>query len=232
MNRLDRPAPERQKMILECTRNWQVGDREFEWPNNMISTRAIVYESGAIARKGSRDSCTYDADELKLCKKLAHGAYVGNKGLHFDIGSESVNPIWEFYVAADADAAPRKRITSAFIRSRFGETIFPGATVTVERLEETGVWWSEVIRSAGPMTGLELDEYLIEFRKMIDWFTNQPEFIATAFVRIGDRSLLADLSDEQLPAGTVMSPSVHPRLAVGLTRKGSLAGLFGYTVQT
>jgi hypothetical protein len=52
-----------------------------------------------------------------------------------------------------------------------------------------------------------------------------------AFVRIGDDDLC--LSDEDSwPKGTELTGSVLPRLALGLTCKGSLAGLFGYVVYT
>jgi hypothetical protein len=70
--------------------------------------------------------------------------------------------------------------------------------------------------------------------------------MACAFVRIGDREALwewensrfqqeiaepEDPKDDAL-AGTRLSPGVLPRLALGLTKKGSLVGLFGYTVET
>jgi hypothetical protein len=53
-------------------------------------------------------------------------------------------------------------------------------------------------------------------------------------VRIGDREALweAESMKDELPAGTEISGCVLPRLALGLTRQGSLAGLFGYSVQT
>ena len=66
---------------------------------------------------------------------------------------------------------------------------------------------------------------------MIQWFRARPEFVDTAFVRIGDGGI-ADVPEEQWPDGTEMTGCVFPRLALGLTRGGSLVGLFGYCVQT
>jgi hypothetical protein len=54
-----------------------------------------------------------------------------------------------------------------------------------------------------------------------------------AFIRIGDFDALHALESKRCyPKGTEMPGSVLPRLAVGLTRSGSLVGLFGYSVQT
>ncbi len=63
---------------------------------------------------------------------------------------------------------------------------------------------------------------------MIRWFLGRPEFIDTAYVRIGDNLEMAD-NVEDAPEvesfGVVM-----PRLAIGLTQNGSLAGLSGCIV--
>jgi hypothetical protein len=67
---------------------------------------------------------------------------------------------------------------------------------------------------------------------MINWFQSRSEFLATVFVRIGDPLALGDLPREEWPEGTETTGCVLPRLALGLTRGGSLVGLFGYSVQT
>jgi hypothetical protein len=89
---------------------------------------------------------------------------------------------------------------------------------------------------------------------MVRWFRDRPEFTDTAFVAIGDydhlkgllteRGLLygtgllsegalqALLSERGLPGGMRSMPSAYPRLFLGLTRGGSLAGLFGHVVLT
>jgi hypothetical protein len=51
------------------------------------------------------------------------------------------------------------------------------------------VWWSEVEHD-----GSESEkEYFLPWRGMIQWFRGQPEFVDSAFVRIGDREALSDL---------------------------------------
>jgi hypothetical protein len=54
----------------------------------------------------------------------------------------------------------------------------------------------------------------------------------SAFVRIGNNRELWNLPRERWPEGTELTGCVFPRLALGLTRHGSLAGLFGYSVKT
>ena len=63
---------------------------------------------------------------------------------------------------------------------------------------------------------------------MIAWFNNHSEFIDTAFIRIGNRNELFKLRLER----NILPSCVLPRLVLGLTRNGSLVGLFGYSVQT
>ena len=227
----DKPEQKRRKMLLKCMDNYDVGDRESDWPHNMISTHAVVLISGAIVRRGTTIARKIDSAELGLCRRLAKSACTQIPHLHFDIGSEESNPVWEFYVAAEIGKKAPKRITATFIRSRFGGTLFPPTTITVEPLKEKGVWWSEVVNCSGE-TGEELEKYLRPYRNIIEWFTNRQEFVSTAFVRIGDVKKLAYLSESEYPEGTKLEPCVLPRLALGLTVKGSLAGIFGYTVQT
>jgi hypothetical protein len=74
-------------------------------------------------------------------------------------------------------------------------------------------------------------KYLYPWRNLIHWFRTQPDFVDAAFVRIGDSELLAQLDDSDCPPGTKLPGCVLPRLALGLTKQGSLAGLFGYSVQ-
>jgi hypothetical protein len=53
------------------------------------------------------------------------------------------------------------------------------------------------------------------------------------FVCIGDREALWEAEDDpRTPPGTEITPCVLPRLALGLTRGGSLVELLGWSVQT
>jgi hypothetical protein len=116
------------------------------------------------------------------------------------------------------------QIDEALIRARFGGTLFPPVTITVEPFAENTVWWREVA-----FDGAESDPgYFTPWQAMSAWFKQQSAFTATAF----DWQNLHHLPNESWPQDTMMAGSVLPRLALGLTHKGSFAGLFGYVAQT
>ena len=224
---------DRLAVLSQCTENFDIGDPDAEWPNNILSRKLIVYGSGRIARLGQPVRHYVDPDELALCQQLA--AEVANvmAGVEVGMGSEAGDPFRPFYIAANADDGAPEAIDEALIRSMFAGTIFPPATITVEPLAEAGRWWQEVEEDACELEGEELQAYLRPWRAMIQWFAARPELKAQAFIRIGDFDALHALElKRRYPKGTEMPGCVLPRLAVGLTRSGSLVGLFGYSVQT
>ena len=215
-------------VLKECTENYDVGTEKAEWPNNIVSRKAVLYASGVIARKGTKVRHAVESGELALCKKLAAEAARLMAGVEVGMGSESSDAFRGFFIAANVDDPVPKAITEELIRDRFGGTIFPLATITVEPLKEAGKWWSEV-KFDGSESGAA---YFRPWRKMIQWFGKRPEFKRSAFIRIGDRQALWTIPREKYPPGTELTGCVLPRMAVGLTAAGSLAGLFGYCVQT
>jgi hypothetical protein len=222
------PDPDRLAVIRECMEHYDVGRLDAEWPNNIISRRAVVYGSGAIARLGAPVRHAVDPEELALCRRLAAEAAAVMSGADVGMGSESGDPFRGFFIASNVDEPPPVSINEQLIRSKFGDTIFPQATITVEPLSEAGVWWSEV-----EYDGSESEaNYFTPWRAMIRWFRGRREFVDSAFVRIGDTRALWALPREGWPEGTEITGCVLPRLALGLTRAGSLAGLFGFCVQT
>ncbi len=221
------PDPDRLAVIGECMAHYDVGDPEAEWPNNILSRRTVVYGSGAIARRDAPvRHASVDPDELALCRRLADEAAAVMDGIEVGMGSSSGDPFRAFFIAGTADEPAPAAIDAALIRARFGGTIFPPANVTVEPLDEEGLWWGEV-EEDGSESG---PDYVLPWREMIRWFRERPEFTDTAFVRIGDDAL-EDLGSDRYPEGTEMPGCVLPRLALGLTRGGSLAGLFGPCVR-
>ena len=163
--------PERLAVLAECMENYDVGEPGAEWPNNMISRRAVVYGSGLVAREGDVVSHSVDADELERCRRLSREAAALMDGVNVDMGSESADPFQAFFIAANVDETVSTTIDESLIRAKFGNTIFPLATITVEPLEEQGTWWSELV--ACGYEGEELEQYLAPWRTMIDWFRQQ-----------------------------------------------------------
>jgi hypothetical protein len=192
----------------------------------------VVYGSGRIARQGESVRHNVDREELALCRRLSSEAAELMAGVNVDMWSESSDPFRAFFLAANADDPVPEVIDEALIRVKFGGTIFPLATITVEPLAESGTWWEEVEANAGDSSGEEHEEYLRPWRALVQWFGARPELKDSAFIRIGERTALDELERGSYPEGTVIPGCVLPRLAVGLTRSGSLVGLFGYSVQT
>lgn len=224
-----KPDPARLAVIRECMENYDIGDANAEWPNNVISRHAIVYSDGTIARRDDAVSHAVDADELALCEKLSDEAAEIMNGVIIGMGSESADTFSGFFIAAPAGSLPPSEIDEPLIRSRFGGTLFPPVTITVDPFSEDAMWWKEDILFHGEE---EIKpETLIPWRSMNRWFNRQSAFADRAFVRIGDDELYRSDQDTW-PKGTEMTGSVLPRLALGLTHNGSLVGLFGYVVYT
>jgi hypothetical protein len=226
------PDPDLLEILRECTENYDVGDSEAEWLNNILSRKTIVYGSGRIARRGDPVRHNVDPGELALCKSLAGEAAELMAGVWVGMGSESADTFRAFYIAANADDPVLEAIDESLIRSGFGDTIFPPATISVEPLAETGQWWAEVEADAGALSGEEHETYLRPWRALIRWFGARPELKDSAFIRIGEYDALNELDRGSYPEGTKIPGCVLPRLALGRTRAGSLVGLFGYSVQT
>jgi hypothetical protein len=228
------PDTAKLQVLAECMDNYGIGDESAEWPNNIISRRAVVYGNGQIARRGEPVIFATDPDELALCEQLAQDAKSIAGEMEVGMGSESGDPFYAFFIAGDEATARPEAIDEALIRARFGGTIFPSATILVEPLRESGVWWNEVDRGDEGQAedGVDYQEELRPWRVLIAWFNGRAEFVDTAFVCIGDYNALMELGEDDLPPGTEMTASVLPRLMLGLTRGGNVCGLFGWVVQT
>jgi hypothetical protein len=221
---------EKLAILGPCIDNYGIGSPDAEWPNNIISQKTVVYQSGVIARNDSQIKHLVNSTELALCQQLAAEAENIMDGVEIGMGSNSSDQFHGFYIAANIEELVSSNINEKLIRSKFGGTIFPSATITVESLTQSGEWWAEV-----EYDGSESDpEYFKPWNTMIEWFNNHRDFIDSSFVRIGDRNALLALvlNKDKFPEGTEAIGCVLPRLALGLTSNGSLVGLFGYTVQT
>lgn len=226
------PDPVRFRVIRECTERYDVGSPDAEWPNNIISNRAVVYRSGKIARKGDLVVHAVDPEELKRCQRLAVDAEVLMERTSVGMGSESGDGFQAFYIAANVGDPIPEAIDSTLIRDRFGGTLFPLVSVTVEPLDESTAWFTNVVENLAGYDEPLREEMLEPWRMMIDWFRTAPELVTSSFVTIGNPQDFEGVTANEYPAGTVIPGSVFPRLVLGLTRAGSLVGLFGYCVKT
>jgi hypothetical protein len=179
-------SDERLAVLAPCMGAEGDADDEAEWPENLLSRRTRVYESGRIVRAGDDVRHAVDPDELALCRRLASEAEGIVRGVDVGMGSESSSRFQAFFVAADVGVVPPSRIDEALVRRAFGGAIFPPATLTVEPLEETGTWWSEVLQDGEGQP----DSYFAPRRALVAWFRRQEAFADAAFVRIGEYGAL------------------------------------------
>ncbi len=217
--------------LRECMEGYGAGsDPEADWPNNILSRKTVVYESGVIARQGDPIRHHVDPEEFERCRELARGAHRAAKQIEYGLDTEGEFSFHPFFITANiGDRVPR-RITAAFIRAKFGGTIFPPATITVEPLTEKAPWFVNMVKSyEGDEEAGEED--LKHWRALMRWFRGRTEFKDRAFVQIGDYKD-SRLDESAFPPGTDMVGGVFPVLALGLTTNGSLAGVCGHVVQT
>jgi hypothetical protein len=219
------------RVLEPCMDNSGVGCTDAEWPNNLISRKSVVYESGVIVRAGATVRHLVAPEEFALCRSLSADASAILRGSQIPC-SESGNEDFEpFFIAANVDETPPQSISPELIRERFGGTIFPLAAIIVEPLASSGRWWSDVENYFGS----DDEEALARWSALLRWFEGRAEFRDRAFVRIGEWQQLLELMDNrqsEFPEGTELTGCVLPRLALGLTIAGSLAGVFFASVET
>jgi hypothetical protein len=112
------------------------------------------------------------------------------------------------------------------LRPIFGGALFADARIDVWLLEQRGRWWKQII---GDFTEADEDEPvenrqetlqgLKRWRKILTWFHAQKDFAEVAFVAVDKRDPFS-----------VRGGCVLPRLVLGRTHGGSVAGLFGFVV--
>lgn len=240
----------RLKPIFDCmsilTTGWMP-----DWWFGILSTRTVIRRSGRLGLAGEEVGDRVDLDELALCRSLAAKA---EKTGAVPISSEGECDFHRFFAAAVVGEAVPEKIDEALIRARFGGTILPIATVRVQPLDEASPWWAEMTRYIGdrgaldvarPLSerGLSADDDLkaegeeantravrsyLRQLSLIRLLTG-PEFRDAAFVAIGEPDAPPP---KRWPAGLEQWPSQFPRLFVGLTHGGSLAGVVTYVVHT
>lgn len=218
------PDPSLIEPLLDATDYpfYEEGAMNSDWPGNILSRRMVIYGDGTIARRGDPVRFAVHPDELELCRRLASEAAEIAEGL--DVGGSGDNAFGAFYCTASEGTPAPGRIDADLIRARFNGTIFDWAEVAVEPMAEAGFWWSQKEEGNEPD-----DPYLERWRTLIRWFQARPEFVESAYIRIGDNLEMAPLPSDA-PEDVQTVGVIMPRLIVGLTRKGSLVGLSGCAV--
>ena len=210
--------------IAECTDAYDVLKEGDDWSNNILSQRTVRGPSGKLGLPGEVDAVP-DATELVLCTRLAAAAAAVAPDLEVGMGSASDDKFEGFFVAKH-DRWRCDTLTSAALRPMFGGALFPDAKIGVWRLEQRGRWWKQVLAY---YTESDEDEPvedrqetlqgLKRWRKILSWFHAQKDFAEVAFVAVDKRDPFS------MSGGCVL-----PRLVLGRTRGGSVAGLFGIVV--
>ncbi len=200
-----------------------------EWANRSISQRTVAYSCGAIGRQGDHIEHDHDPEELARCRRLSAEAAKVMEGVVVGMGSSGLDDYFApFHVVACRGKAnaPRKLDEEA-IRRAFGGTIYPGVEILVEPLEERGEWWTLVREYlVDNDDALEDDECLEEgekelgrWREMVRWFRETKELHGASFVMMRAAVRRRD-----------WTCCDFPYLALGITRAGSLVGIWGHYV--
>lgn len=193
------------------------------FPFCCISKRAIVYSCGIVAHQGDTVLHDHDPSELDLCLTLSSVAAKLMEGVCADWGSEGTprngtDFFLPFFRTAIQSNLAETVFTNGFIRAIFGGTLNPACEIAIEPLSQQSIWWQNFVRAYGSFDSSYRDSTLDRWSMMINWLSNQTEFAATSFVQIRE------------PHGN--GGSVFPQFALGLTHRGSVAGIVGAGVHT
>ena len=202
-------------------------NEEAEWPGNILSKRTVIYADGTIARDGDPVKFAVDPEELELCRRLAKELAKVMQGVRIMGGAGECN-FQPFYNTAQAGAPVPERLDADLIRARFAGTIYAGAEIAVEPMSEESPW-CKGIRDLFDLDDEDEAAQFESWKEMIRWFQSQTGFVDCAYVRIGDN--LEGNDEEPTEPDVEYYGVVMPRLAIGLTKSGSLAGVGGFVVK-
>jgi hypothetical protein len=215
------------KALEPCMNTYGSGNPElYEWPNNVLSTKTVVFEDGSITRGGTASTRNVDPSELARCKALSAELHKLVSTVHVGMKSEGDDGWKPFFQAAAIGAPVPKTLDEAAVRSIFGGTIMPLDRIVVEPLQEAGSWWKDLQSSEDEATDAA-------WRKLMAFVAANRALHGAVFVQIGfyEYGETIDFEGEP-PDGYEMRGSCLPRLALAITDKGSVVGVFGHVVWT
>jgi predicted DNA-binding WGR domain protein len=210
------------RTIADCTDNHGVQKEGDEWGHNILSSKTVRGPSGKLGLAGEVDAAP-DPAELKLCVRLAAAAGRIMGDLALGMGSSGEEQCDRFFVAKHVGFQCRS-LDPWGIRPAFGGALYPAAKIKVFPLAENTSWWKTLVKDLRQREHPDEDPYnsntmrdaLGRWRKLFAWFKAEKAFVESGFVFV-DKS-----KTDYLRGGVVF-----PRLLVGRTRGGSIAGLFG-----
>jgi len=193
-----------QSVIQECMNAYGQGDENAEWPNNILSTQTVIYNTGLISKKDTKVEQTVAHDEVELCLKLATEAEVIMQDTEVGMGSESSDTFNAFYFVAEHQEKANQNIDKQLIQKKFSGTLFPGLDITVEPLQASGEWWNTVLNDGEGLEGEEYSEYFTPWKTLISWFDQHSELSNPVFISLGSYKHLWSIAAEDYPPGTEM----------------------------
>ncbi len=235
-----------------CKDNYGCGDAsKQEWPNNVLSTRMVVYDSGLIAREGDAVIHRVDADELARCERLSRAAEEIMKGHCVGMKSESDDYFHPYFQAATVSPegtppGPPSEVDAALVRKLFAGTICPQDKVFVEPLIEGGFFWREATEPLDELFEDDFDEeewasinptaVRARWRSLIRFFNDSDELLHPSFACIGFYEYSApegaEVESTEPRSDDEMAGSALPRFPFAFTPAGSVVGLFGSVTWT
>jgi hypothetical protein len=232
--------PERLAPLRECMECCGPESPADDWHHSCVHPQAAAYSCGRLAYPGGPNVHDHDPEELTRCRRLANEAGALCSGLQVN-WSESSSALVPFFITANRQSP--SKLTPDVVRAAFGGTIYPQAEIRVEPLQEGNRGWQAIANSDDGQLHLppvtkplytrerleqmrqdvraEWEEVVGRWRAVLDWFRNRDEFRDAAFVLIGENRL------SQTNFGCIF-----PRLVLGITKAGSLAGVCGHAVNT
>lgn len=181
-----------------------------EWPNNVLSLKAVRYGSGRIARDGDDPQHDYDSAELERCQRLA--AEAAARFARLPVRSTDLGELEPFTLPANrGDKAPAD-LTPDFVRAAFRGTLQPWSEIQIGSAREFGkeALGGGQIQIYGIRTA-DVKKHNAIWNETVDWFEANPDLTGRAwFVAVeggGYHGVLAI------------------RMVVGLTKAGSMTGV-------
>ncbi len=221
--------PARLGPLKDCMQSCGPDEPRDEWNHSCLHPRTVAYSCGRVVVPGAPNPHDHPEGEQELCRRLAEAAAPLTDGF-WALGSESTTPFVPFFLTANSREMAQEAPTAEDIRRLFGGSIYPAAKITLEPLAEEGSWWQFVLdmKAGGPPGSYQpgkdptVDADIDRWRNMVRWFRSRQEFRGAYYIEIGGYPL-----DEELNQA-----SLFPCLIVGVTERGSLAGVCSYAVQT